>query len=52
MNIHTAYLAILTFHGGVTDEDQRTCRLAYVVYDLDHMSNACFQSLFHYLIYG
>ena len=44
-NVHAAYLAIITFRGGVTDEDQRARRLAYIVYGLNHVSHARFQSL-------
>ena len=45
MNVHDAYLTIIPFHGGVTDEDQRARRLAYIVYGLNHVSHARFQSL-------
>ena len=45
MNVHAAYLAIITFRSGVTDEDQRDRRLAYIVYGLNHVSHARFQSL-------
>ena len=45
MNVHAAILAIVTFRSGVTDEDQRVRRLVYIVYGLNHVSHACFQSL-------
>ena len=45
MNVHSAYLAIITFRSGVTDEDQRARRPAYIVYGLNHVSHALFQSL-------
>ena len=45
MNVRTAYLAIIIFRSGVTDEDQRDRRLTYIVYGLNHVSHARFQSL-------
>ena len=45
MNVHAAYLAIITFRRGVTDEDQRDRRLTYIIYGLNHVSHAHFQSL-------
>ena len=45
MNVHAAYLAIITFRSGVTDEDQRARRLSYIVYGLNYVSHARFQSL-------
>ena len=38
MNVHAAHLAIITFRSGVTDEDPRDRRLAYIVYGLNHVS--------------
>ena len=52
MNVHSAYLAIIKFRGGVTDEDQRARRPAYIVYGLNHVSHARFSNPFRYLIYG
>ena len=45
MNVHAAYLAIISFCGGVTDEDQRARWFTYIVFGLNHVSHVRFQSL-------
>ena len=48
MNVHSTYLAIITFRGGVTEEKIRELadpRTLYILYGLNHVSHARFQSL-------